>query len=47
MKSENHNLTCSLAAFLLAGFLGFAFTGGLTDLASVCLTHAAHDKPKQ
>ena len=31
MKLDNHDLKCALLGFLLAGFVGFTFSGSFSD----------------
>ena len=48
MKLDEYNLKCALVGFLLAGFIGFVFSGGLGESAhSQCPAQAVHAKPQQ
>jgi len=49
MKLDEYNLKCALVGFLLAAFVGFAFSGGLPEggLFGHCEPQAVHPKPQQ
>ena len=47
MFRDRHNLLCALVGFVLMGFVGFAFSGGLTDLEHDCSAAAAHYTTQQ
>jgi hypothetical protein len=49
MNPDKYNLKCALVAFLLAAFVGFAFSGGIPEggLFGHCEPQAVHAKPPQ
>jgi hypothetical protein len=46
MNRDKHNLKCALAGFILAGFAGFAFSGGFSEACPAdkppCATQEGH-----
>jgi len=49
MNPDKYNLKCALVGFLLAAFVGFAFSGGIPEggLFGHCEPQAVQAKPQQ
>jgi len=47
MFCDRHNLLCALLGFALVGLVGFALSGGLSDLEHNRPDPAVHDSTQQ